>query len=97
MRAGEKSTRTVSGLAVALMMSAMPLQAAEVSGPAPGRAPGQDKRAVGSTQPSTVYRDPDGTPYVLRSANSKQYLSGYNVTWIDKNHVIAPDGVGGFD
>ncbi len=97
MRAGVVSKRVTGGLGLALILSATPLWAAEVSGPEPGLAAGQDKRAVGSNPPSTVYRDPDGTPYVLKGASSKQYLSGYNVTWIDKNHVIAPQGVGGFD
>ena len=42
-------------------LTATPLRAAEVSGPASGLVPGQEVRAVGSTQPSTVYRDPDGS------------------------------------
>lgn len=66
---------------LALALAARSLLTAEVtSGPAPALAPGEDRRAVGSTTPSTVYREADGTPYVLRGPNEKQFLGGYDVT-----------------
>lgn len=92
--------RAAAGCAAALTLAfaaAAPGAAQVVTGPNPALAPGQDQRAAGQIAPSTVYREPDGTPYVLKGPNEKQFLSGYNVTWVDKNHVIAPPGVGGFD
>lgn len=90
--------RAAAGCALALALAAPSLATAQVTtGPAPALAPGEDRRAVGPTIPSTVYREADGTPYVLRGPNEKQFLSGYNVTWVDQNHVIGPPGFGGFD
>ena len=90
--------RAAAGCALALSLAVPSLGIAQVkTGPEPALAPGQDQRAAGTTRPSTVYREADGTPYVLKGPNEKQFLSGYNVTWIDKDHVIAPPGVGGFD
>ena len=86
--------------ALVLSVTASPLMAAEVfyTGPNPAFAPSQDRFPGGyGPAPSTVHRDPDGSAYVLRGRNEKQYLSGYNVTWIDKNHVLAPVGVGTFE
>ena len=85
--------------ALALCVAASPLRAAEVyTGPNPAFAPSQDRFPGGyGPAPSTVHRDPDGSAYVLRGRNEKQYLSGYNVTWIDKNHVLAPVGIGTFE
>ncbi len=60
-----------------------------------GGTPGRG--TAGSRTPSTVYRDPDGSATVLRNAQQKQYLSRYDLTWIDQDHVVPPPGVGGFD
>ena len=49
MRVGENLKRIVRGLGGRSHDVGNALRAAEVSGPAPGLAPGQDKRAVGST------------------------------------------------
>ena len=84
--------------ALVLSLAVPSLGIAQVrTGPDPALAPGQDQRGAGTVRPSTVYREADGTPYVLKGPDEKQFLSGYNVTWIDKIHVIAPPGVGGFD
>ena len=91
--------RSMAILALGLTMAATSSRATEVySGPNPALAPGQDRYPAGmSTPPHTVYYDQDGAPYVLHGRQEKQFLAGYNVTWIDKNHVLLPQGVGGTD
>ena len=97
MRIRREATHIFGGLRLALMLTATPTFAAEVSGPEPGLAPGQDTRAAGSSVRSTVHREADGTAYVLRGPNEKQFLSAFNVTWVDNDNVIGPPGFGGFD
>ena len=100
MRTCAIARRAAAGCALALALAGTPLSAAHAqvtTGPNPSLAPGEDRRGAGTTTPSTVYRESDGTPYVLRGPQEKQFLSGYNLTWIDKNHVIGPPGFGGFD
>lgn len=98
MSISDVARRTAAGFALFLALAAPSLAVAQATtGPDPALAPGEDRRAAGTTTPSTVYREADGTPYVLRGPNEKQFLSGYNVTWVDKTHVIGPPGFGGFD
>lgn len=94
----DSARRIAAGFALALTLGTPSLAFAQVvTGPDPALAPGEDRRAAGTTTPSTVYREADGTPYVLKGPNEKQFLSGYNVTWVDKTHVVGPPGFGGFD
>lgn len=94
---GPAARRALAALALTAL-GAAPLGAQpRYTGPDPALAPGEDRRAVGSTVPSTVYWDQAGQPYVLRGPDERQYLGDYNVTWTDRNHVLTPPGVGGFD
>ncbi len=97
MRGSSRFSSSIGIGALVSLLVAGASHAAETTGPEAPLAPAQDQPAAGARKPSTVHRDPDGTPYVLRGPNEKQYLSSYNVTWLDGNHVLTPPGVGGFD